>query len=50
MTVYPVCGHVPMDECPVQFQSDLIAFVERMYAEQDCRPEQKAVQLASVKM
>jgi hypothetical protein len=29
---YPQCGHVPMDECPEQFNADVIAFVERLHS------------------
>lgn len=35
MTVYLTCGHVPMDECPGQFEADLISFVENVYERQD---------------
>ena len=35
MTVYPTCGHVPMDECPGRFQADLISFVETVYGRQE---------------
>ncbi|CAL8466073.1 g5609 [Coccomyxa elongata] len=41
MTVYPTCGHVPMDECPGQFEADLISFVESVYGRQDSMPISK---------
>lgn len=27
LTIYPSCGHVPMDDCRERFQEDLISFV-----------------------
>jgi hypothetical protein len=30
LTVYPSCGHVPMDDCRDTFIEDLVDFVHRM--------------------
>lgn len=35
MTVYPVCGHVPMEEYPERFLNDVTSFVQGAYAEPD---------------
>ena len=43
LTLYPACGHIPMDECADQFQTDMISFVEGVYIKQDRQSEQHAV-------
>ena len=43
LTLYPVCGHVPMDECAEQFQSDVVSFVEGVFAKRVWQSEQHAV-------
>jgi len=35
MTVYPMCGHVPMEEYPERFLEDVTSFVEGVHAKPD---------------